>query len=173
MPERLLAVSTYVPRHCGIATFCRDLLGGIKQNAPELESCVAAMVDRASQDLDYPPVVRTKIRRNIWKDYRELAAQINRGPVDVVSIQHEFGIFGGDSGEHIARFMEEVKKPMVTTLHTILPEPDEDKKTILQRVMARSAMNVAMLESGVDILEDVYGVDRGTVAVIPHGVPNF
>src|SRR5579884_536179 len=171
---KVLFISSYVPRKCGIATFCRDLIEGVKRSNPKLEVDVAAMVDEASSSLTYPKEVAYVIRQELWEDYLSLIQIINfTNKYDLICVQHEFGIYGGDLGEYIARFLEDINKPVITTLHTVLPKPTKLRKEIIQRVCGNSKKVVVMLKNGQKILNEVYGVPNYKVEVIHHGVPEF
>ena len=129
--RRLAFIGNYLPRLCGIATFTQDLHSAVAAAAPSLKSCVVAMTDRGSS-YDYPPAVNFQIQDEKIDDYVQAADFLNKGEFDVVSLQHEFGIFGGDAGSKIIELLSHLKMPIVTTLHTTLANPTP----IQRRVMA-------------------------------------
>ncbi|MBI3944391.1 MAG: glycosyltransferase family 4 protein [Armatimonadetes bacterium] len=165
-------VATYPPAECGIATFTRDLVTAIQKFTPFSEPHVVA-INEEGQILRYDPrYVKHTISKQDKESYREAAEYINDGPIDVVSVQHEFGIFGGSEGEHLIDFLAEVRKPIVTTLHTVVLKPWGSMRAGVDAIFRYSNTVVAMLDIARDILEDVYGVDTSKLRIIPHGVPN-
>jgi polysaccharide biosynthesis protein PslF len=171
---RVLFISSYVPRKCGIATFCRDLVNGLISADHSISVDVAAMVDDLTNPLSFPDEVAFALREKSWEDYQSLAQKINQtGSYDLIFIQHEYGIYGGVAGEFIARFLEGLNKPVITTLHTILPNPSKHQKEVLQRVCKNSQMLVVMLKGGANILTEVYGVPPYKIKIVPHGTPKF
>src|SRR5580658_9717412 len=120
--KRLALIGNSLPRRCGIATFTTDLQGAIATARPDLHTCVVAMND-AGQAYDYPPAVGCQIREDEPRDYRRAADFLNAGGFDVISLQHEFGIFGGEAGKHILPLLSRLTAPVVSTLHTVLADP--------------------------------------------------
>ena len=163
-------VSTYPPRACGLATFARDLRTGLI--AAGATSDVVSVV-HAPAGAARRPEVSYEIRQSERADYAAAAEFINAGSADVVSIQHEFGIFGGSEGLHVLDLMDAVRVPVITRLHTVLPRPEPHYRRALDAVVARSARIVVMTETARDILHDTYGVDPGCVDVVPHGTPDL
>jgi len=164
----VIILSTYPPRECGIATFSRDLARGLR----ELGMCpgVVAMNDE-NGPYRYGPEVVAEIRENCREDYRSAALRLNRERVDVVNIQHEFGIFGGEWGEDLLELLDHLERPVVTTLHTVLSNPPAKARQIIRILCRRSAAVVVLSPSAVDLLEERYGVPRSRVRMIWHGVP--
>ena len=177
-PLRIAFVSTYPPRQCGIATFTQDLLNAISELygdvlADEAQRFLHVVaMHRGSDELDYPPEVRFRIRDHREEGYIDAAEFVNLSPIDVVSLQHEYGIFGGDDGSHILEFLEHVRKPVVTTLHTVLLEPSPSQKEVLQEIAARSTLLVAQTRKSAEMLREVYGVPDEKIVVIYHGAPD-
>jgi glycosyltransferase involved in cell wall biosynthesis len=174
-PLSLAIVSTYVPRQCGIATFSRDLVTGLMTTDPELavDGRIGVIaLDRPEEDLRYPAEVVHRLRVHERTAYRDLAATLDRVGIQSVSIQHEYGIFGGPDGRHVLDFIHPLRAPVVTTLHTVLSRPTAEQRAVLSAVAGRSARVVVMADRGRELLGDVYGVDRGRVVTIPHGVPD-
>lgn len=164
-------VGTYPPQECGIATFTKDLVTAIAKYTPFSEpSVIAVGADVAIEQ--YPKTVKYHITKPDLQSYIRVADQINDSSIDVISVQHEYGIFGGSDGAHILAFMERVKKPIVTTLHTVLSNPSEGQRTVLNRIAELSDAMVVMVKAGRNILLNTYDVQASKAIVIPHGVPN-
>lgn len=163
-------VSTFPPRECGIATFTRDLTRAIQIYNPFARPQIVALNDEA-EIYNYPGHVRWQIAGEDPESYREAARAINASPVDVVSIQHEFGIFGGKWGAYLLVFLKDLHKPVVTTLHTVLPNPPRAAVDIIRALYARSAATVVMTPAAREILHRDYGIDGEQLRIIPHGVP--
>ncbi len=121
---------------------------------------------------DYPEEVRFEIQQKDAEDYRAAAYELNQSKADVLSIQHEFGIYGGPAGGHLLGLVKELRIPVVTTLHTILPDPDEPQRRVMEELAKSSGRIVVMAGKGAEILRDTYGVDPSKVDVIPHGIPD-
>lgn len=173
-PVRALYIATYIPRKCGIATFTKDLTNAINLINPLALAEIAAMDNNISEGLRYPHEVKFRIRQEIKEDYDEVVKYINEtGEVDIVVIQHEFGIFGGESGDYVLELAEKLQKPIVVTLHTVLEKPTPKMKDIIHRLGKKAEFMVVMLEAAGEMLVKKYHVDRRKVVVIPHGVPDF
>ena len=160
-------LSTYPPRACGLATFARDLRSGLLHAG--LTCDVVSVVREPAGERRRPEVV-AEVDQPSLADYTAAGRRV-AGTADVVSIQHEFGIFGGPEGRHVLAFMEACDRPIVTTLHTVLPDPPDPYRRALTAVVARSARVVVMTETARDLLRSVYGVPSARVAVVPHGAP--
>lgn len=171
---RALYISTYIPRKCGIATFTKDLTNAINLLNPLALARIAAMDNKISEGLKYPHEVKYRLRQEVPEDYDEVVNYVNEtGEVDIVVIQHEFGIFGGESGGLILEFMEKLQKPVVVTLHTVLEKPTPATKEIVKRIGKKAEYVVVMLDAAAEMLANKYKVDRRKVIVIPHGVPDI
>jgi glycosyltransferase involved in cell wall biosynthesis len=170
---RTAFVSTYVPRQCGIATFTRDLLTGLRTPEQTDGTLQVVALERSGEDLAYPPEVLRRLRVDHRPAYRAMARVLGADGVEVLSLQHEYGIFGGPSGRHILDLLEAAPIPVVATLHTILARPTPTQEAILRAILAHSAQVVTMSERGRQILIERYAAETARVTVIPHGVPDF
>jgi glycosyltransferase involved in cell wall biosynthesis len=169
--QKIAFLSDYVPRQCGIATFTADLHQAMAGEYPTLQSSILAMSDRPGK-YNYPPEVRFEIPEQDISAYRRAADFLNLANVDIVCLQHEFGIFGGPSGRHILTLLRNLRMPVVSTLHTILQEPSHEQKLVLQEVIELSARVVAMTEKGNKFLCGVYETPDEKIDIIPHGIPD-
>jgi glycosyltransferase involved in cell wall biosynthesis len=161
-------LSTYPPRECGIATFSRDLVASLRPSG--VRPLVVAMNEEGVYR-EYGPEVIYAIQEDRIEDYRRVAQALRRSGVDVVNIQHEFGIFGGEWGEYVLEFVRHLDLPLVVTLHTVLSDPPAPARRIVRALCHRAAGCVVPSPSAVDLLEDRYGVPHSRVRVIWHGVP--
>jgi glycosyltransferase involved in cell wall biosynthesis len=161
---RTAFVSTYPPRRCGIATFTSDL-------AAVTPDSQIAVLHPTGPALAYDLKVRHRIRRDDRESYVQTAESLNRA-VDVVSIQHEYGIWGGEDGDHVLDFAGALRVPAVATLHTVLREPTPRQRSVLTELVSLVESTVVMSRAAANLLTSVYGVNRNNVTVIPHGVPN-
>jgi glycosyltransferase involved in cell wall biosynthesis len=164
-------VATYPPAQCGIATFTSDLLAATERFTPFCEPQVVAVEEEGQAHRYDPHRVKITIAKQEKARYQEAADYINRESIDVVSVQHEFGIFGGSEGEHLIDFLAALAKPVVTTLHTVVSRPWGTMREGMEAVFRYSDTVVVMLDSARNILSSVYGVDTSRVRTIPHGVP--
>ncbi|MGA7391914.1 MAG: glycosyltransferase, partial [Terrimicrobiaceae bacterium] len=169
--QKIAFLSDYVPRQCGIATFTADLHQAIVGEYPTLQSSILAMSDRPGK-YNYPTEVRFEIPEQDISAYRRAADFLNLVNFDILCLQHEFGIFGGPNGRHVLTLLRNLRMPVVTTLHTILKEPTNEQKRVLQEVIQLSARVVAMTEKGRAFLRDVYRTPDEKIDLIPHGIPN-
>ena len=167
----IVLLGTYVPRRCGIATFTADLTRAIAAAAGDVRVAVAALSDRP-EGYDYPPEVAFEVNQNQLRDYSLAADYLNVRPVDIVCVQHEYGIFGGRNGRHILNLLDQLRMPVVTTLHTILKNPSPDQKQVIRELAAASERLVVMSETGRRFLVEAYDVKPEIVEVIPHGIPD-
>src|SRR5438477_583640 len=162
----------YLPRKCGIATFTADLLGAVAAEYPE-KHCFAVPVNDVNDGYEYPDVVRFEIEEQDLPSYQRAADFLNIGNADIVCLQHEFGIFGGPAGSHVLGLLRELRMPVVTTLHTVLREPNAEQRRVMQELIARSTRLVVMAERGRQMLQEVYQAPPAKIDLIPHGIPDI
>ena len=164
-------VGTYVPRRCGIATFTRDLRCAVADHLPATRCPVVAMND-AGRHYDYPEEVRFHCADRERGAFRRAAEFLDLANVDVVSVQHEFGIFGGEAGENVLELLRHTRAPIHTTLHTVLAEPSAVQRRVIDEVLHLSARMAVMTQRGRLLLHDIYGISDDRIDVIPHGIPD-
>ena len=167
--KRVAFIGNYLPRQCGIATFTTDLSDAFSEQFPEIQSMVIAMND-VIEGYPYTEQVRYELRQNNLFDYERAANFLNQHAVDGISLQHEFGIFGGKWGKYILTLLRNVNAPVVTTLHTVLEKPDAEQYEILREVARLSNRIVVMSEHSRRDLIKIYGVPEHKIDFIPHGV---
>jgi glycosyltransferase involved in cell wall biosynthesis len=171
-PERIAFLGGYPPRLCGIATFTHDLCEAVAAAAPEADCFAGALNDRPER-YDYPSRVRFELDQKDIDSYRRAADFLNFSNAQVLCVQHEFGIYGGPAGSHLLTLLREVRMPVVTTLHTVLEQPDVQHRTVMGELVERSSRLVVMARKGAEILAETYGVAEGKVELIPHGIPDM
>ncbi len=170
---RVLFIGTYVPKECGIATFTSDLLNSISVDNNDIHCEVIALID-PSENHNYSEEVVFQVERNKLEDYYRAADFINHSDADVICLQHEFGLFGGDAGDYIFALLSGISKPVITTMHTVIREPELDEYRVSTEKLARySDKLVVMSQIAVDILKDSYGVSKDKIEVIFHGMPDY
>lgn len=169
--KRIGFVGNHLPRQCGIATFTTDLCEAIATEYSET-TCIALPVNDIAGGYAYPPRVRFELSEKDIASYRRAADFLNINNVDLVCLQHEYGIYGGPAGSHILALLRDLHMPIVTTLHTILEHPNPDQLKVLQEVVSLSDRVVVMSERGVEFLERIYGVSGKKIDFIPHGIPD-
>ena len=170
--RRIAVIGNSLPRRCGIATFTTDLQQAISNSRPNLETCIVAMTDHG-QTYDYPASVALQIKDDTIEEYVRAAAFLNAGRFDVVCLQHEFGIFGGEAGAHILELLSRLTMPVVTTLHTVLAKPSAAQRAVMERIVEASSKIVVMANKGREMLRSVYRVPDDKIEVIAHGIPDF
>src|ERR1700729_1468369 len=169
--RKIAFVGDHLPRKCGIATFTTDLLSAVQIAYPESQ-CLCVSVNDIESGYDYPEVVRFEIEEQDLPSYLRAADFLNISDVDVVCLQHEFGIFGGPVGGHILAMLRELKMPVVTTLHTILREPKPEQRRVMEELIALSTRLVVMADRGRQMLHDIYQAPMNKIDLIPHGIPD-
>lgn len=170
--QRIAFIGNHLPRLCGIATFTHDLHRAVSMARPDLETGVIAMTDPGGA-YDYPQAVRLEVRDEHIDDYVEAAEYLNNAGFDVVCLQHEYGIFGGEAGGHITELLSRLKMPVVTTLHTVLDDPTPTQYDVMQRIIDTSSKIVVMSEKAQQLLRLVHDVPARKIEIIPHGIPDL
>jgi glycosyltransferase involved in cell wall biosynthesis len=167
--KNIAFLGDYVPRRCGIATFTADICEAVAAAFPDTQ-CIVGSVNDRPEGYDYPERVRFEFAERELDSYHRAAGFLNINNVEVVSVQHEFGIYGGPAGSHLLDLLREVRMPVVTTLHTVLSEPNDDQRHVMQQLDLLSNRFIVMAERGQRMLENIYGVDPAKIDLIPHGV---
>jgi glycosyltransferase involved in cell wall biosynthesis len=170
--KRLAFIGNSLPRRCGIATFTTDLQQAVAASHPDTETCIVAMTDHGHH-YDYPASVAFQINDQNIAEYVKAADFLNAGQYDIVCLQHEFGIFGGEAGDHILALLTRLTMPIVTTLHTVLARPTPAQRNVLNHIIALSQKIIVMAKKGHELLITEYGVPAGKVEIIPHGIPDY
>ncbi len=164
-------VGSYLPRRCGIATFSADLADAVAEVDAGLEIRSVAMNDRP-EGYRYPPRVWFEINRNRLGEYRLAAEFLNMSHVDVVSLQHEFGLFGGEAGSHVLEMIRRLRMPVVATLHTVLQKPNDDQLEVTRCLAEECGRLVVMAERAYEFLTDIYNIPKEKITLIHHGIPD-
>jgi glycosyltransferase involved in cell wall biosynthesis len=171
-PSRIAFIGNSLPRRCGIATFTTDLQQAVAGSAPPVETGIVAMTDHGHA-YDYPSAVSLEINDEKLEDYERAARFLNAGQYGVVSLQHEFGIFGGEAGAHVIALMTQLNMPIVTTLHTVLSRPTPVQRGVLEAILDASTRVIVMAEKGRELLRTTYRLAADKIEVIPHGTPDI
>ena len=169
--RRIAILGNHLPRQCGIATFTTDLSGAIAAEVSNADCFVVAMND-AGKRYAYPPRVRFEVAESDIASYRAAADFLNAHKIDVVSVQHEYGIFGGKAGNYLLALLRNLRMPIVTTVHTILGKPDSMQRRAMNEIARLSRRLVVMSAHGAALLHNVHGVPEDKIDIIPHGIPN-
>jgi glycosyltransferase involved in cell wall biosynthesis len=172
LPTRIAFVGNYLPRECGIATFTTDLCTALATEYGE-GRLFAIPVNDPDSSYQYPEQVRLELSQEDIASYERAADFLNFNGNDLVCLQHEYGIYGGAAGRHILALLRRLKMPLVTTLHTVLREPDPNQRLVLEEIAQLSDRLVVMSELAAEMLREVYAVPSGKIDVIPHGVPDL
>jgi glycosyltransferase involved in cell wall biosynthesis len=168
---RTLFMGTFPPRECGIATFTKDVVESFDRAFMTSSEIIA--VDEPGGDVrQYGPEVVARLQQERRDSYLDIAAIVNAHPAEVLNIQHEYGLFGGERGEWLVDTLRAVEKPVALTLHTVLPEPDQVMLRVTRELCRYATIVVVLSETGRDLLDRVYGIDTSRVRVIHHGVPD-
>src|SRR5438067_2085342 len=172
LPSSVAIIGNYLPRKCGIATFTTDLCDAIhaEYRATEL---LALPVNDTAEGYSYPARVRFELSQDTLDSYRQAADFLNFGNIDLVCLQHEYGIFGGPAGSHILELLRRLQMPVVTTLHTVLREPNLDQRMVMEQIAALSDRLIVMSRQSADILQEVFLVSPDKIDLIPHGIPDL
>jgi len=168
--SRIGIVGDYPPRRCGIATFTADLTEALAAQYPHV-TCFSVPVNDIEGGYPYPPRVRFEMEERDIASYRRAADFLNITNVDMISLQHEFGLFGGTAGSHILALLRELRMPVITTLHTVLREPNPQQAKVMKELTDWSDRLVALSRRGLEFLRDIYKVPEEKIDLIPHGIP--
>lgn len=172
LPTRVAFVGNYLPRQCGIATFTTDLCDALAAEYGS-DRLFAIPVNDPDSRYEYPERVRLELEQEDLSSYERAAEFLNFNGNDLVCLQHEYGIYGGIAGRHILTLLRKLKMPLVTTLHTVLRDPDVNQRTVLEEIARLSDRLIVMSELAAQLLHDVYAVPIGKIDIIPHGVPDL
>src|ERR1700692_692561 len=169
--RKIAFVGDHLPRKCGIATFSSDLLAAVAAAHPQSQ-CFSVSVNDIKGGYEYPEVVHFEIEEQDLSSYLRAADFLNISNVDIVCLQHEFGIFRVPVGSHILAFLRELRMPVVTTLHTVLREPRADQRRVMEELISLSTRVVVMTELGRRMLRDIYEAPLAKIDLIAHGIPD-
>jgi glycosyltransferase involved in cell wall biosynthesis len=172
LPARVAVIGNHLPRQCGIATFTTDLCDAIAVEIGTAGVFVVAVND-SQLGYSYPSRVRFQINQEDISSYRAAAGFLNSSNVDLVCLQHEYGIYGGKAGNHVLELLRHLKRPVVTTLHTVLREPDATQRVVMKEITWRSERLIVMSEHSSRLLQQVFEVPSEKIDVIPHGIPDL
>jgi len=172
LPNRIAVVGNYLPRRCGIATFTTDLCDALHAEYATTE-LLALPVNDTDEGYNYPVRVRFELSEGDVALYRQAADFLNFSNVDLVCLQHEFGIFGGRAGAHILEMLRRLHMPFVTTFHTVLRDPNPDQRAVMQEITTLSDRLIVMSQNSVDMLREVFHVSADKIDLIPHGIPDL
>ena len=170
--RKVAFLGDYLPRKCGIATFTTDLRCAVAGEFPAMQ-CLVVPVNDLAGGYNYPPEVRFEIAEQDLPSYLRAADFLNITDVEVVCVEHEFGIFGGPAGSHVLALLRELRMPIVTTLHTVLREPNAEQRRVMRELIQLSTRLVVMAERGRELLREVYKAPAAKIDLIPHGIPNM
>ncbi|MGE3063910.1 MAG: glycosyltransferase family 4 protein [bacterium] len=169
-------ISTYIPRECGIGTFTNDLVKNIsklhKINESDNPNTLVVAISDKDNFYTYPKEVKFEINQQNKKNYINAAHFLNNSDIDVINIQHEFGIFGGYDGNFILDSVDKLRKPIVTTFHTVLENPSAGQKKVVEQLAEKSVYVVVLAKRAINILKTVYKIPERKIAFIEHGAPN-
>ena len=172
LPNRIAVVGNYLPRQCGIATFTTDLCDALHAEYGATELLALPMND-TEEGYSYPARVRFELSEDNLASYRQAADFLNFSNIDLVCLQHEYGIFGGRAGAHILELLRRLNMPFVTTLHTVLRDPDRDQREVMAEIAALSDRLIVMSQQSSDILQETFHVPSDKTDLIPHGIPDL
>lgn len=170
--RKIAFLGDYLPRKCGIATFTTDLRCAVAAQFPAVQ-CLVVPVNDIEGGYDYPSEVRFEIAEQDLSSYLSAADFLNITDVDMVCVEHEFGIFGGPAGSHVLALLRELRMPIVTTLHTVLREPSHEQRRVMRDLTRLSTRIVVMSERGRNFLQEIYQVPPEKIDIIPHGIPDM
>lgn len=171
-PSRIAVIGNYLPRQCGIATFTTDLCGALSAEYGTAR-LLALPVNDTESGYHYPERVRWSLQQDDLTSYQEAAEFLNFNNIDMVCLQHEYGIFGGLAGSHILHLLRALKMPVVTTLHTVLREPNANQLMVMQEIAELSDRLIVMSELSSQFLQEIFKVPGSKIDMVPHGVPDL
>jgi glycosyltransferase involved in cell wall biosynthesis len=169
--DSVALIGNYLPRQCGIATFTTDLVEALSAEAPDI-NCWAVAINDKPEGYAYPEKVRFEINQNNLTDYSVASEFLNISQVDIVCVQHEYGLFGGPAGSHLLKLLGEIRMPVVTTLHTVLRDPAPEYREVMCKLSDLSDRLIVMSRKAFDFLKDIYSVPEEKIAFIHHGIPD-
>jgi len=172
LPSRIAVIGNYLPRQCGIATFTTDLCAAISTECGSAR-LLALPVNDTDEGYDYPDRVRWSLAQDNVTSYQNAAAFLNFNNIDMVCLQHEYGIFGGPAGSHILHLLRGLKMPVVTTLHTVLREPNPDQMSVMKQIAELSDRLIVMSQLSSQFLQEIFKVPGRKIDMVPHGVPDL
>src|ERR1700716_3855124 len=172
LPSRIAVIGNYLPRQCGIATFTTDLCEAMSAEYGTAR-LLALPVNDAEQEYDYPARVRWSLAQDDVTRYREAAEFLNFNNIDMVCLQHEYGIFGGPAGSHILHLLRGLQLAVVTTLHTVLREPNPDQMLVMEEIAELSDRLIVMSQLSSQFLQEIFKVPGSKIDMVPHGVPDL
>ncbi len=172
LPSRIAVIGNYLPRQCGIATFTTDLCAAISAEYGTAR-LMALPVNDTEQGYNYPARVRWSLVQDDVKSYLDAAEFLNFNNIDMVCLQHEYGIFGGEAGSHILHLLRGLKMPVVTTLHTVLREPNPDQLMVMEEIAELSDRLIVMSQLSSQFLQEIFKVPGSKIDMVPHGVPDL
>ncbi|KAA3660987.1 MAG: glycosyltransferase, partial [Calditrichaeota bacterium] len=167
----IAVIGNYLPRQCGIATFTTDLIEALSQEAHDVNLGAVVMNDTL-EGYKYPEKVRFEIQQNKLSDYSVASKYLNINQMDIVCVQHEYGIFGGTAGSHLLKLLGELRMPVVTTLHTVLKEPKPEYRNVMLKLADLSERLIVMSKKAVGFLTDIYDIPKEKITFIHHGIPD-
>ena len=168
----IAVIGNYLPRQCGIATFTTDLVEALSAEKPD-SKCWAIVMNDRPEGYSYPEKVRFEIDQNKLNDYKVASEFLNVNQIDIVNVQHEYGIFGGPAGSHLLKLLGNLRMPVVTTLHTVLKDPAPEYREVMQNLSELSEKLIVMSHKASDFLKDIYGIPEKKISLIHHGIPDM
>jgi glycosyltransferase involved in cell wall biosynthesis len=172
LPSRIAVIGNYLPRQCGIATFTTDLCEALSSEYGTTR-LLAMPVNDTELGYSYPPRVRWTLSQEDLQSYEDAAAFLNFNNIDMVCLQHEYGIFGGAAGSHVLSLLRSLKMPVVTTLHTVLREPSPDQREVMEEIARLSDRLIVMSQLSSQFLQEIYKIPEAQIDLVPHGVPDL
>ncbi len=171
-PHSIAVIGNYLPRKCGIATFTHDLCEALSLEIPASKRIAAIAMNDIDEGYDYPERVKFVVRDNMQSDYLRAAEFLNINQVEAVILQHEYGIFGGKCGAHIFHLLQNLRMPIIATLHTVLSDPGPEEKSVIAELGRLCEYLIVMTGRGKEFLKEIYGIAEQKIEIIPHGIPD-